>query len=759
MMDWLLGGCCGAGGVLQWTAPSWVPLVTGGASLAVLALGWRGGEGASPGSAEAGRAQGTDLRYRWVERTLVVVAGTLLTVASAGPTWVQEGARTEEGRLVVLVDASRSMGVREGEGRTRGELALARLASLPGAEVHSFGAQLRSGAPTSFDEGDTDLGGALSAIAQRYAGEKLRGVVVLTDGLDRGGLRRRVLEAPETPLPTLLGPLTVVQVGEAGDRNDLAVSDLRGGSFAFLHAPFVLEVAVETTGDPRTSAPVTLTRDGQPAGTATVNLGADGRGVARFSLTPNEVGRFVYEASVPVAEGDAVPANNTLSLAVQVVRDRVRVLQVCGSPSWDQKFLRLFLKEDPAVDLVSFFILRTQPDIGAGWDPDELSLIQFPYEQLFSSELSSFDLVILQNFDYLPYFDRDADELLGNLAAYVKGGGALAMIGGDRSFDRGAYAGTAIAEVLPVELGVSGDAVDLGPFQPNLTAAGARHPVTALSDDPAENAATWERLSALDGVNLSRGARKGAAVLLAHPRLRGPDGAPLPILAVSEVGKGRTMALLGDSSWRWSFDEAGSGQGNQAYLRFWKNAMRWLVGDPGDQPVVIETSRENFRLGEEARVRVRARDASFSGVAGATVEVVLRGPEGDRSEVLTADAEGIATLVVPASSRGAWRVKATAKHPDGSVLGIASSAFAVTTRDPELDTLQPDEAFLRALASRAGGLYVGPGETLTPRVDADAGRTVTERRATPLGTAPIVPVVVLGALGASWWLRRRRGLR
>ncbi|HMY02753.1 MAG TPA: hypothetical protein PKA48_05340, partial [Candidatus Obscuribacter sp.] len=78
------------------------------------------------------------------------------------------------------------------------------------------------------------------------------------------------------------------------------------------------------------------------------------------------------------------------------------MLQVCGAPSWAQKSLRLFLKEDPGIDLVSFFILRTERDLGSGYRPHELALIQFPYLQLFTEELSSFDLVIFQNFDYAP---------------------------------------------------------------------------------------------------------------------------------------------------------------------------------------------------------------------------------------------------------------------------------------------------------------------------------------------------------------------
>jgi uncharacterized membrane protein len=742
MTDWLLGGCCGAGGTLVWSASSWVPAVVAGCGAGVVALAARGG-----------------LRGRAAELGLLAGALVLLVAASAGPVWVQEGARTEEGRLVVLVDSSRSMTVREGDGRSRGDEALARAASLAGADVYSFGDGLRSGAPVAFTAGDTDLGGALAGIAQRYAGERLRGVVVLTDGLDRGGLRRRLSESPDSPVPAVPGPLTVVQVGAVGARADLAVADVRGGGFAFLRAPFTLEVQVEATGSARRSVPVTLLRDGQPAGTATASLDAQGRGVASFTLTPDQVGRFVYEASVPVDEGDAVPANNVLARAVQVVRDRVRILQVCGSPSWDQKFLRLFLKEDPSVDLVSFFILRTQADMGAGWDPDELSLIQFPYERLFSSELGTFDLVILQNFDYAPYFDRDADELLANMARYVREGGALAMVGGDRSFDLGRYAGTPVAEVLPVELGVTGDATDATAFQPRLTAGGARHPITALSGDPAENAATWERLVPLDGLNLSRGLRPGAAALLSHPGRTSPDGSPLPVLAVAEVGKGRTLALMGDSSWRWSFDEAGGGRGNQAYLRFWKNAIRWLVGDPGDQPVVVEIARESVQLGEEARVRVRARDTAFQPVPGAQVEVVLRGPGGDRTERVVADSDGVATVVVTGDQRGAWRVRATAVAPGGAPLGTASSAFTVTTRDPELDVVAPDSAFLRALAARAGGRYVGPGEVLVPLEDRDAGRVVRDRRETSLAAMPLVPALLLAATGGSWLLRRRRGLR
>jgi hypothetical protein len=296
------------------------------------------------------------------------------------------------------------------------------------------------------------------------------------------------------------------------------------GGFAFLRTPFTLTVKLR--GRPGEQQQLSLTREGRPLAEQTVVLDKEGRGTAELPVTPTQVGRFAYEVSIPVAPDDAVPGNNSFQVVVRVVRDRTRVLQVCGSPSYDQKFLRLFLKEDPSIDLVSFFILRTEEDLGAGWHTQELSLIQFPYDRLFSSDLENFDLVILQNFDYAPYFQYDADTLLDNLATYVRQGGALVMTGGDRSFDLGQYARTPLADVLPVELGVAGSTSDEAPFRPMLTAQGLQHPITRLAATDEESRAVWERLPELDGLNLVVGPKKDAAVLLQHPTLRTASGAP-----------------------------------------------------------------------------------------------------------------------------------------------------------------------------------------------------------------------------------------
>lgn len=699
--------------------------------------------------------------------TALLAAGLAATwFALAGPVWVEESGRTEPGRVVVVVDGSRSMGVVEG-GALRSDavpgLLDAILADVGDAEVYRFGDDLEIGAPEAFDLPGTDLGGALDALAERVAGERLAGVVVVTDGIDRGLLRKSWEADPARAAPPEVpGPLTIHQVGERTSVVDLSVRAIDAGGYAFIRAPFTLTADLLGTGFAGRTVTVTLSRDGSTVTTKDVTLGPDGKARVQFEVVPEDAGRFAYAVSVPSYQGDAVPANDTMPVVVTVVRDRVRVLQVAGSPSWDVKFLRRFLKDDPSVQLVSFFILRTEEDLNAAYGERELSLIQFPYERLFSEDLSTFDVVIFQNFDYEPYFRGGfgaGGDLLDNVRRYVEEGGAFVMVGGDRSFQLGRYGGTPIAELLPVELGTGKETPDLRAFQPVLTPEGGRHPVTRLVSDRAENETWWSRLRALDGTNVPLRARPDAAVLLQHPTLTDADGQPLPVLSVREVGRGRSMALTVDTSWRWSLSEAAVGRGNQAYLRFWKNALRWLMRDGAVSRVTVETPRENYAVGEEVRIVVRARDPGFAPMPGATVsaEVDNEGRTFTLSGRTSPDGE--VALVLPADHPGTHRVKAVVTTADGAEVGGSETVFAVTTRDPEMDEIAPDEAFLRWLAAGTGGVWHGPGARGPVLRDPGAERAVLERSETPLWRAPALALAVATLLGLAWIVRRRSGLK
>ncbi len=609
----------------------------------------------------------------------------------------------------------------------------------------------------------TDILGSLIAAFQgggAAAGRKAAAALVVSDGADNGLLADGIGPAQKAALQALGAPVSAVLVGEAGVK-DLAVAAVRSDAFAFVRNPITVEVEVVSQGFSGGSVPVVLTHEGRVVATQTLALGPGRRRYSvSFKLSPDRTGELVYTVSVPPQPGEATADNNQRAFVVKVIRDRVRVLLVCGRPSWDERFLRGLLRDDPNVDLVSFFILRDPGD-----DPharqDELSLIPFPTEEIFEKQIDTFDLVILQDFAWLPFSAEESalgvDRYFSSIERYVEGGGALLMIGGENSFGDGHWDQTPVENVLPVV------GAGLPPseerFAVRLTGEGRRHPVTAIAEDGEASARAWASLPPIAGLNLVR-AKPGARVLLEHSLLS-VGGANAPVLVAAEEGRGRSLALMTDSSWFWSLPAEGQGITSRAYDHFWNNAIRWLVHDPDLTQLRIEAERRTVAPGEPIALDVTAREADYGPAAGAAVQVRLLDAETAKavaSAAATARPDGRARVELSGVPPGAYRVVASATDSNGAPLGETEDALAVRRSGPEMDDPLPRPGLLREIARVTGGSY-GELPAHVPALHALAPDVVEigRREGRPIwdNVWPLLGLCL--TLGLEWWLRRRWG--
>jgi len=694
--------------------------------------------------------------------SLLLLAAVLLRPVVITATSVEVGAR-----VAVLIDGSRRLQIPSGSG-ARTDAAKHAMRQL---ESHFRGTRLsfyefghgalrplsRSDDVQRADReidrsGQSDLTAALERL-ENQVGERPAAVVVVSDG--RFARPGADAERGSLALPSALHG-AVLHTVDIGGRAlpDASVLALGTSGAAVAHQTLTVDVVVGCFGGLSCGrVPIVLRehkRGTEPSVLASGEVEFSAERTAKLSLevTLERAGTRVIEVGITPPAGDAVPENDTRMLTLQVVRDRLRLLHVAGRPTYDVRALRNWLKSDSSVDLVSFFILRTDSDDANADEETELALIPFPVDELFDEHLPSFDAVILGDIDAERY---RLSRYLGNLARYVEQGGGLILIGGPSAFAGGAYASSPIERVLPVALTNSERPFDTVDFNPRLTAAGR----DAAMLVPLRNV-LGDALPSMPGAN-SFGVPRGRAVVLwEHPSRRvlpiKTGGAPgaMPVLAVSEVGDGRVVALGVDGTHRLAFSAEAVSTGGRAFGALWDGLLGWVIRDPRFESTHGEIVGECV-----ASVPIRARISLGSKTTGdLSVEIErLDGATNGRSfrRVQVKDERSL-DIELGTFSAGAYSALVRLGEEPAARFDFACEAGGTAWADT-----RPDSTRLQQLARANRGMSVAFGS-----VDSLPVPTATlvhgSRQARPLVAVWLLAALAACCLAVNWLLRRSGGL-
>lgn len=324
------------------------------------------------------------------------------------------------------------------------------------------------------------------------------------------------------------------------------------------------------------------------------------------------------------------------------------------------------------------------------------------------------------------------------------------MLGGNKSFSDGAYGGTPLEEIMPLRFTSfpSYQAGTLDSFQ--LTKAGRAHILTRLIDDKEENIKLWTGLPFIDGYNQLQLSGRGTVLVSAGPGI--------PILAVANVGQGRTLALTTDYAWKWYMGRVARGQSNQPYLRLMTRMVRWLVRDPGLSMVEIEHPR-TAGLKVETQVKVKLRQEG--GLEALNLSAWVTDPDGAKSLLeLRPSAPGQYVARFLPEKLGSYGLKVEARS-EGQLLDERKSMLIVSSASGEFVDPAPDPELLSKLAQITGGKFTDDSQELDELMKMSRNTTQTrliEQRRLPLWGTAFALVVVLAILSLEWFLRRRWGL-
>jgi hypothetical protein len=201
------------------------------------------------------------------------------------------------------------------------------------------------------------------------------------------------------------------------------------------------------------------------------------------------------------------------------------------------------------------------------------------------------------------------------------------------------------------------------------------------------------------------------------------------------------------------------GTGEQ-YFIFFKNAIRWLVGDPSESLVDLEVSQNQIQEGERAQIVVRARDRSYKENANAPLKIrVERSPDGRvvwEREGKT-DATGRYSTGFPLEKKGHYFATAQVRLKEGTWVK-GETIVAVEGMEGEWAQPQINAPLLEDLARKTQGAFHVLPKKIDVRVRPQFNQQVLDRRLFPLWDTWGMLLLISLFLCGEWWLRKRAGL-
>jgi len=697
---------------------------------------------------------------------LGLVAALLFCLAR--PTLVLKAAVPQQNFLGILLDDSRSMTIADRDGQPRTDFVQQQLALPDSALLNALSQRfvlrffrfsssadrVQSAADLKYGGTASRLGPALERARDELAGLPLAGLVMVSDGADTSDA---TLDDELASLKARLIPVFTVGVGQERFAHDIQISRVETPRSTLKGTTLAVDLVVSQTGYSGASVPLNVEDQGRLVASQQITLPPDGESATvRVTFTASDAGPRLFRFSIPTQNGEQVTQNNARDALVEVTDRRERILYYEGEPRPEMKFINRAVTDDKNIDLD--VLQRLAEDkykrfLAEGNGNLESELVGgFPKTR---EELFAYKAIVLGSVEAASF----SPEQLRMLADFVsKRGGSLMMLGGRRSFAEGGWAGTPVAEVLPVEFDANGQKG--GYLAKNLavhpTREGISYPVVELAGDEKASLAKWDDMPEVSAVNQVQRVKPGATILLSASNNQRQNQV---VLAFQRYGRGKVLAFPIQDSWLWKMDAKVPVE-DTTHATFWRRMMRWLVdGVPGQ--VEMTTSIDRVEPGEPIKLTAEVVDSTYTQVNDGRVVAQVTTPSGKTTDVplewsVAKDGEYTGTFVP--DEPGLYTVKTSAAR-GATDLGTAVTHVRASAGDAEYFDAAMRTPLLKRIAEDTGGRFFTPADAATlPEAISYSGRGVTVVEERDLWDMPAILVLILALAGAEWGYRRVRGL-
>lgn len=589
----------------------------------------------------------------------------------------------------------------------------------------------------------TNLNTAIEQALQRAAGRPLSGVVVFSDGRTSDPPTRSLLRRLQADAV----PVYVVPLGSSDPLSELAIRRVDAPRRAFVRDKVPVSVQLDALGEAEAGGRATIRLVDEMAGEELdrVEIAAgEQRDTVTLTAEPRLAGRANWRIEIDTERPALVPEHTVHRFSVELIDRPLRVLFVEGYPRWEYRYVKNLMVRERSIES-SVMLISADRDFAQEGNQPITRLPRSP------EEFAEFDVIVLGDVP-ASFFTSSQLEMIRDHVA--ERGAGLLWIAGERDTP-GSYAGTVLADLLPMRSGGSRAAQAVGrPVLMQPTELAERLGVLQLATPegvgwPAEltdPSYGWSRLQWAVRVEPSR--LKPTAEVLAQTTERF-DGSHLPLVTLMRYGAGQTIFVATDEIWRWRY-----GRGEQLPEQFWVQMMRMLGRESleaAGQQAILEVSPRRAQVSQPIRLELRLLDARLAEDRRASVVAILENERGETTAEIELVREGgaeerFAATYLP-DTPGTFRVRLA----DAAIAHASAEATVeVYAPDDEMRKPETDHTLLAELAEATGGRVLQPDELdalrSLPNRSIRTSNPLTER----IWDTPLFFLLILLALTAEW---------
>ncbi len=658
--------------------------------------------------------------YTWSKRTnqilfaLRSIVVSFLAFLLLGPILKLITNEYEKPTWVFLIDSSASVGEvmdSVGQSKLTSKLTEAKNAiersgyevkwkDLTGNDVTA----IKVNSPTS------DLNRGIQNIVNEFEGRNLSGVVLVSDGIYNSGA---------SPLYTPVRvPIYSVGLGDTTERVDLILKNVAFNKVAYQGNKFPLKAQVLMQGIENQEVSVTVLKDGKVLSNEKKNTGTKSLVDFDFQLDAMEKGIQRYDISVKPFDQESNKRNNAMSIFIEVVDGKKKILLVAPAPHPDIKALRAVVEKNSNYE----FIVHI-PGV-ANADAD--------YLKPGAAELVIFHQVVDVAGRTLPIFN-----------SLFKGSSSiLLMIGSQTNLrqlptyqiplqfeGRGQW-----DEVTPI---VNSEFRDFG-FSENSNGVFSRYPPVQVpfgkfTYPPKANVLLYQQI--------------------------GSVATDRPLLLSWEEGEKKLAVLIGEGLWRWRLNEFADNGNTEMFDELFSKLIQYLSTLEDKRKFRSFPLQNEFSDSEPVVIESQVYNDLFELVFGNTIQLQLRDEQGKVTNYSYTTSPGGTRYRIGGLREGVYKFKASTTLSDKTE--EVNGQFLVKSQNIEAQNLTADFGLLRKLSSETGGKFYNAGQLSILASDLEKTKAASlihsEETFNQLINLKWVFFLLLGLISAEWFLRKYLG--